>query len=88
MQDEKQDGKNNFTYRIFQKYNFSSNNRGKSTGGKYDKRWDKEKKCWICHKPDSWSTNYLAFEIEESKKRFGNKQLEYKKKSDYERQLR
>lgn len=46
-----------------------------------------KKKCWVCYKPNCWSTNYLASEIEESKKKFGSKDPEYKKRVDYKHGL-
>lgn len=87
MQDEKQDDENYFTNCTFQKRNFGSNNQGKSINRGYSKQWSKEKKYWVCHKPDCWSTNHSASEIKEFKRRFGNKHPEYKKRGDYKRQL-
>jgi hypothetical protein len=45
------------------------------------------KKCFVCEKSDCWSINHSKKERENSKKRFSDRYLEYKQRSEFDRRL-
>jgi hypothetical protein len=81
----------NFTNRQYRRRSFSNHDNRKllidfCSRDKFSIR--ALKKCFVCDKINSWLTNHTEKEIDDSKKRFANRNLKWKSRQEFQRRLK